>query len=52
LHVVRTLNTIDYSLINELSRIDKPSINVVTIGNIICEFLSFIKQPEQFTLSG
>jgi hypothetical protein len=50
--VIRVLNQIDYSLVSELHRIEKPSATVVMVGQMLCEFLNFLRSPQQYDFGG
>lgn len=45
------MNQIDYSLVVELNRIERPSQTVVMVGQMLCEFIKFVKAPHSFEFS-
>ena len=36
---------LDYSIVNEFCRIDRPSQAVLNLGHLLCQFLHFVKDP-------
>jgi len=46
--VLALLNQVDYSLVNQLSRVEKPTCAIIGIGQMLCEFLHFVKDPVYF----
>lgn len=47
-NVMRVLNQIDYSMLNEVNRIDRPSTTFVKLGKMVHEFLHFLKSPSTY----
>ena len=40
--IVKVLNTIDYSIVNELCRIDRPSVQALLVGQSLHYLLDFV----------
>ena len=48
--ILRVLNSIDYSLLNELNRVEKPTATALLIGKMVCEFVAFVSSPSTFAV--
>lgn len=46
--VLRVLNTIDYTLVNEMTKIERSTATMVTISRILFDFLHFVSNPSAF----
>jgi len=42
--VLRVLNQVDYSLVNEFENLKRPSILYLNLGRMLCRFICLMKQ--------